>query len=130
MTVDTFLYICFSYIFLSILLVAHLLFIYYYLTRGEGSLHGAKEMDDRKLNDDERRSKGPNTDGIIIYDSSGLKVAIIEVSGPPENGHHAHFIGDRNKIAINLKKSMKKIIEKKCQQSSIVKDHFTWHPNV
>lgn len=83
-----------------------------WLIRGEGSLRAAKDMDDRKLNDDERRSKGPSTDAIIIYDSSGLEVGIVEVSGPPENGQHAHFIGDRNKIAINLKKSMKKIIEK------------------
>ncbi|KAI7857983.1 hypothetical protein BDC45DRAFT_499803 [Circinella umbellata] len=79
---------------------------------GEGSLRAAKEMDDRKLNDDERRSKGPTTDGIIIYESSGLEVAIIEVSGPPQNGQHIHFVGDRNKIAINLKKTMKKILEK------------------
>ncbi|KAG2221026.1 hypothetical protein INT45_009275 [Circinella minor] len=59
-----------------------------------------------------RAAKGPSTDGVIIHESSGLEIAIIEVSGPPQNGQHADFVGDRNKIAINLKRTMKKIIAK------------------
>jgi len=32
-----------------------------------------------------------------------IEFAIVEVSGPPCNPDHAHYVGDRNKIAKNLK---------------------------
>ena len=32
-----------------------------------------------------------------------LEFSVVEVSGPPKDPEHSHYIGDRNKIAKNLK---------------------------
>ncbi|KAI7850830.1 hypothetical protein BDC45DRAFT_538788 [Circinella umbellata] len=73
--------------------------------RGEGSLRAAKEIDGRR---------GPvQMESSFTYESCGFEITIIDVTGPPQNGQHKHFVGGHNEIAINLKKTMKKIHGKK-----------------
>ena len=68
-------------------------------------------MDNRKLDDGERCSKGSCTDGAISHADSGLEIVIIKVSGPPEIDNHTHFVEDRRKIPITLEKTIKKITQ-------------------
>ncbi|KAG2217005.1 hypothetical protein INT45_003078 [Circinella minor] len=81
------------------------------ITDGGGCSHYAsKEMNNRKLDDEERRSKGSSTDGTISHLVSGLEITIIEANGslltpPLEIDNHTHF-EDRRKSAINLKKNI------------------------
>src|SRR4051794_40214963 len=83
----------------------------FWMIRGENSLLASKDMDDRKLGQNERRSHGASIDAILSNPSSGLEIGVLEVSGPPNKRDHRHFREDRVKIAINLKKIYKKILE-------------------
>lgn len=80
--------------------------------RGEASLKASKEMNDQRLDDAGRRSNGSNVDGIITHVDTGMELCIVEVSGPPAKNDHTHYIQDRKKIAINLRKMYKKILAK------------------
>ncbi|CAG8636419.1 3320_t:CDS:10, partial [Funneliformis caledonium] len=42
-------------------------------------------------------------DTIIKLGDLNLEFSVVEVSGPPTNPDHSHYVGDRNKIAKNLK---------------------------
>ncbi|ORX53112.1 hypothetical protein DM01DRAFT_316802 [Hesseltinella vesiculosa] len=77
---------------------------------GEQSLSASKEMDNWKLLDSDRRSNGSSIDCIMTHVPTGMEVAVVEVSGPPAQSQHSHYVGDRTKIAVNLKKIMKKIL--------------------
>lgn len=67
-------------------------------------------MGNRKLADNDRRHHGASIDAIITHLATGLEVGIVEVSGPPTMPCHSHFIDDREKIAVNLKKILKRIL--------------------
>ncbi|KAI9246262.1 hypothetical protein BDA99DRAFT_543356 [Phascolomyces articulosus] len=83
-----------------------------------------KQFSTKADRNNERPSKGTSTDGIISHGDSGLEIAIIEASGPPEINNHTHLVEDRRKIAINLKKAMKKTTQ--CQQSCTLKNSSSW----
>ncbi|ORX60639.1 hypothetical protein DM01DRAFT_1332768 [Hesseltinella vesiculosa] len=65
-------------------------------------------MNNRKLDDHERRSNGANIDMIVTHEPSNLEIAILEVSGPPAVPSHKHYLDDRQKLAVNLKKNVQK----------------------
>ncbi|ORX44290.1 hypothetical protein DM01DRAFT_1411378 [Hesseltinella vesiculosa] len=77
---------------------------------GEASLAASQEMNNRKLDDHDRRSNGANIDMIVTHEPSSLEIAILEVSGSPAVPNYKHFLDDRQKLAINLKKMYKKIL--------------------
>ncbi|CAG8448307.1 1222_t:CDS:10 [Funneliformis mosseae] len=53
--------------------------------------------------DNDRRSPGSKIDTIIKLMELNLEFSIVEVSGSPSDPDHSHYVGDRNKIAKNLK---------------------------
>ncbi|KAI7874444.1 hypothetical protein K492DRAFT_211583 [Lichtheimia hyalospora FSU 10163] len=80
--------------------------------RGEASLRASKQINDGKLDDAGRRSNGSNIDGIITHVNTGQELCIVEISGPPPKNDHTHYINDRRKIAVNLKKMFLAILQK------------------
>ncbi|KAI9260269.1 hypothetical protein EDC94DRAFT_610619 [Helicostylum pulchrum] len=79
--------------------------------RWETKLYCAKKNEHSSLLDAERRTPGPSIDAVFIIPFlNNLEFFIIEVSGGPAQEDFEHFIGDRNKIAKNLKIMMKHII--------------------
>ncbi|ORY92245.1 hypothetical protein BCR43DRAFT_498041 [Syncephalastrum racemosum] len=88
--------------------------------RGEVSLVASKDMDDRELQDSERRSNGSSIDAIITHLTTQTEVCIIEVSGPPTKNDHTHFVQDRKKIARNLKKCLRRRLR---NTSQVIRPH-------
>lgn len=86
--------------------------------RGEASLNASKEINDRKLDDAGRRSNGSNVDGTTTHVDTGLELCIVKVSGPTAKSDHMHYINDRKKIAINLKKVFLAILLEKYATSN------------
>ncbi|KAI8642042.1 hypothetical protein BD408DRAFT_191988 [Parasitella parasitica] len=81
---------------------------------GEAKLISKKKEEHHALDDDDRRSPGPSIDFIfksMIYNN--VEFAVGEVSGAPLVQNQTHFMGDRNKIAKNLKTMIKSIINLK-----------------
>jgi hypothetical protein len=72
--------------------------------RGEACLKSAAKQQNQKLYDDARRAGGPKIDAIVSVSSLQCEVGLIEVSGPPCMTSHTHFLNDKRKIAVNLKK--------------------------
>ncbi|KAI7851613.1 hypothetical protein BDC45DRAFT_445268 [Circinella umbellata] len=83
-----------------------------FLRRGETKIKSAQLIDNDVLDDGERRSSSTNVDGKITLSATGLELCIIEVSGPPEVKDYTHFINDRRKLAVNMKKAFRFIIYK------------------
>ncbi|CEG84395.1 hypothetical protein RMATCC62417_18204 [Rhizopus microsporus] len=78
--------------------------------RGDEALQADKE--DKQINqkDDERRSIGKIPDAILSLEKYDLPFALVEVSGPPNQSNHHHFVGDKIKLATikgNVKKNKK-----------------------
>ncbi|KAL9537327.1 hypothetical protein MBANPS3_011876 [Mucor bainieri] len=57
----------------------------------------------KKTNDDEAADAGPKIDIIMTYKRNNLPVGVVEVSGSNHKVNKNHYVGDRNKIAKNLK---------------------------
>ncbi|CAG8674336.1 8422_t:CDS:2, partial [Paraglomus brasilianum] len=70
---------------------------------GEKSLRAAAALLNKKQKDDSRRRSGSKIDLIMMLREIQLEFLVMEVSGPPLEDNHTHFVGDRNKIAKNLK---------------------------
>ncbi|KAI9366601.1 hypothetical protein BD770DRAFT_405870 [Pilaira anomala] len=78
---------------------------------GEVRLYCAKRNEHSSLFDAERRTPGPSIDGIFTLPGlNDLEFLVVEVTGAPAQDDFEHFIGDRNKIAKNLKIMLKFII--------------------
>lgn len=70
------------------------------------------------MSDGDRRTPGPSIDGIFMIPClSYTEFFVNEVSGGPTCDEFDHFLGDRNKIAKNLKVMMKHIISLRAKQS-------------
>ncbi|CAO3619349.1 unnamed protein product [Mucor hiemalis] len=78
---------------------------------GEVKLSCAKRDEHASLLDTERRTPGPSIDATFVVPFlNNVEFFILEISGPPSKDDFEHFIGDRNKMAKNLKLMMKYII--------------------
>jgi hypothetical protein len=77
--------------------------------RGDEALKTDKEDKQSSQKDDERRNTGKVSDAILTLVNYDLPVALVEVSGPPNQQNHQHFVGDRTKIAKHLKSVLKKV---------------------
>ena len=53
--------------------------------------------------DNNRRNPGKKFDAIIMLTEPGLEFSVLEVSSSLSDPHHTHYVGDRNRIAKNLK---------------------------
>ncbi|ORX43071.1 hypothetical protein DM01DRAFT_1411669 [Hesseltinella vesiculosa] len=78
---------------------------------GEVKLIASKQYDDVSLCDEDRRSSGANVDGKVMS-SCGFEICVIEISRAPAVADYNHYLGDRFKIALNLKKMLKAIVKK------------------
>lgn len=77
--------------------------------RGDQSLPATKEEEQRAQRDNERRSKGNAPDAIVNLTHLDIAFCLVEVTGPPNTNDHSHFLGDRIKLAKNLKSMLKRI---------------------
>ncbi|CEG66371.1 hypothetical protein RMATCC62417_02964 [Rhizopus microsporus] len=76
---------------------------------GDEALQAEKEERQIAQKDAERRSIGKIPDAIMSLEKYDMPFALVEVSGPPNQRNHHHFVGDRIKLAKQLKTSLKKI---------------------
>ncbi|GAN10897.1 hypothetical protein MAM1_0424d10447 [Mucor ambiguus] len=53
--------------------------------------------------DDERTQSGPKIDIVILHKAHQFAVSICQVSGPNFKTNKNHFLGDRNKLAKNMR---------------------------
>jgi hypothetical protein len=77
---------------------------------GEPYLKVAADHDNDALNDEDSRSKGPKTDMIFRNTNINIGIAILEISGPNHKVNQVHNLGDRYKIARNLKIMLSSLI--------------------
>ncbi|KAG9300325.1 hypothetical protein G9A89_011398 [Geosiphon pyriformis] len=70
---------------------------------GEQALRCSAILLNASQQDNNRRSPGSKIDAIIMLTELGLEFSVLEVSSSPSNSDHTHYVGDRNKIAKNLK---------------------------
>ncbi|KAF1807244.1 hypothetical protein FB192DRAFT_1019394, partial [Mucor lusitanicus] len=63
----------------------------------------------KQTNDDEAADADPKIDIIMSHKQNTLAMSVVEVSGPNHKVNKSHYIGDRNKIAKNLKSIIKTI---------------------
>lgn len=77
--------------------------------RGEGATQSEAQIDNEALDDGDRRTIGNQVDGRYTWTALETEICVVEISGPPTQKDHTHFVGDRNKIAKSLKKIMKAI---------------------
>ncbi|CEP06883.1 hypothetical protein [Parasitella parasitica] len=83
---------------------------------GEAKLQANKLEEHSPLDDNHRRSPGPNIDFIFKTKQHGkVELAVGEISGAPNAQSQEHYLGDRNKIAKNLKSMLKYIISLKSE---------------
>ncbi|CEP15853.1 hypothetical protein [Parasitella parasitica] len=54
-------------------------------------------------NDDERTQSGPKIDIILLHQVYQFAISICEISGPNHKANKNHFLGDRNKLAKNMR---------------------------
>ncbi|KAL7334437.1 hypothetical protein PS15p_200064 [Mucor circinelloides] len=73
----------------------------------------------KNTNDDEAADCGPKIDIIMYYKRLDLAMSVVEVSGPNHKVNKNHYLGDRVKIAKNLK-SILKAIEKSTKTPDII----------
>ena len=78
--------------------------------RGETKLKAAQNIDNDALDDGERRCSSTNIDGKITTTKANAEILLFEISGPPLVRDYLHFIGDRKKLALNMKKIIHDII--------------------
>ncbi|CDH54475.1 predicted protein [Lichtheimia corymbifera JMRC:FSU:9682] len=76
---------------------------------GDQSLPATKEEEQRAQRDHDRRSKGNSPDAILSISQYDITFSLIEVTGPPNANDHSHFVGDKVKLAKNMKTMLKKI---------------------
>lgn len=62
-------------------------------------------------NDDERAQSGPKIDKIMSLKMQKLAISVSEISGPNIKTNKSHFLGDRVKIAKNMKAMINHIEE-------------------
>ncbi|KAG2221366.1 hypothetical protein INT45_012412 [Circinella minor] len=84
----------------------------YVIMWGESKMKAVKHIDDDGLDDKDRRSNSANVDGTITLRSLEIEICVIEVSRTPQVSDYTHFVEDRVKITINLKKMFRYIINK------------------
>lgn len=77
---------------------------------GERYLRVAADYDNENLNDEDARSKGPKIDLIFRNMMLNIDIAILEISGPNHKINQVHYLGDRFKIAKNLKIMMESLL--------------------
>ncbi|CAG8669864.1 9312_t:CDS:10 [Funneliformis caledonium] len=70
---------------------------------GEKALKCSAILLNKSQRDNDRRSPGSKIDTIIKLMELNLEFSIVEVAGSPSDPDHSHYVGDRNKIAKNLK---------------------------
>ncbi|CAI2201611.1 13770_t:CDS:2, partial [Funneliformis geosporum] len=70
---------------------------------GETALKCSSILLNKSQRDDDRRSPSSKIDTIIKLMELNLEFSVVEVSGSPSSPDHSHYIGDRNKVAKNLK---------------------------
>ncbi|KAL7317357.1 hypothetical protein PS15m_003726 [Mucor circinelloides] len=63
----------------------------------------------KHINDESRAAVGPKIDIIITSEALHAEVSVVEVSGPVSKVDKSHFLGDRSKIAKNLRLIYKQI---------------------
>lgn len=85
--------------------------------RGKASLNTSKEINDKLNTYAEGPPNGSNADGIITHVLKDLELYIVGVSRLQGKNNHTHYINDRNKIAINLKKMILMIL-RRCATSN------------
>ncbi|KAG2231366.1 hypothetical protein INT48_007491 [Thamnidium elegans] len=76
---------------------------------GDQALQADKEDKQKNQKDDERRNPGKIPDAILSLNKYDLPFTLVEVSGPPNQLNHQHFVGDKIKLAKHLRSSLKKI---------------------
>ena len=77
--------------------------------RGDEALSQEKEAKQRTQKDDERRASAKMPDACLAFNKYNMSFLLLEVSGPPNKENHQHFVGDRVKIARQLKEILKSI---------------------
>ncbi|KAI9014409.1 hypothetical protein CLU79DRAFT_890256 [Phycomyces nitens] len=82
---------------------------------GEAKLASKKKEEHAALEDNFRRSPGPSIDFIFRTKQEKIEIAIGEISGAPNTLSQEHYLGDRNKIAKNMKSMLKYIINLKSE---------------
>ena len=71
-----------------------------------------KFMDNDDLDDGDRRATSANVDGYLSMISKGIDLMVVEVSRAPLVSDYTHFLNDRTKIALSLKKMFQYLIQK------------------
>ncbi|KAG1108182.1 hypothetical protein G6F42_016083 [Rhizopus arrhizus] len=96
--------------------IKHLLYSFpFNFKLGESHLQCAIKTTD----DDEVADAGPKIDIIMSHKENGLALSVVKVSGPNYKTNKNPFVGDRNKIAKNLKAILRQI-QKTCSTPDIV----------
>lgn len=80
--------------------------------RGDVAQDILKEEAHTLLKDGAPRLKGQMPNGFFKMKYHGLIMALIEISDPPNTKDHIRFVGDKIKLAKNLKHLLKKVREK------------------
>lgn len=82
---------------------------------GDQKLLLVKDYENSALTEDDTRLPGSSIDGIIKNMNSDVPIALVEVSGSPNNhtSNFNHYKGDRTKLAKNLKYLFKVVISMK-----------------
>lgn len=62
-----------------------------------------------EVSDDDRSNAGPKIDIIFFSKLFNLPVSVCEVTGPFNKTNKCHFLGDRNKLAKNMKYILRNI---------------------
>ncbi|EPB86972.1 hypothetical protein HMPREF1544_06190 [Mucor circinelloides 1006PhL] len=63
----------------------------------------------KHINDESRAAVGPKIDIIITSEALHAEISVVEASGPVSKVDKSHFLGDRSKIAKNLRLIYKQI---------------------
>lgn len=75
-----------------------------FIPRGEAKLNRKKKEENEALEENNRRSPGPNIDFVIETRNNGcIELAVGEIPGAPTSQSHGQYLGDRQEIAKDLK---------------------------
>ncbi|KAL9550805.1 hypothetical protein MBANPS3_004549 [Mucor bainieri] len=84
---------------------------------GEPYLNAKKKEENALLTENQRSAQGPKIDIIIHNKTLDLEIALVEISGPNRKANKAHYLGDRNKLAANMKSIYRDITHKNANNS-------------
>lgn len=89
---------------------------------GEAKLNRKKKEENEALEENNRRSPGPNIDFVIETRNNGcIELAVGEIPGAPTSQSHEQYLGDRQEIAKDLKTNTNKGINIQIYQFKV---HF------